>query len=150
VSLGVTHRRAWFRLENDNWLILDWLRGEGIHRIASLMHLYPAFEIVQGEDRVLAQSRGSSFEVIPVGSARPHKLVTRGDHPQYPGWYSPDFGIKFATAVLVLEWEVELPWVGGALISSHSNQPFQQISVNAGRGRVTLEIEGKACDCSLE
>ncbi len=149
-SIGIEHHRAWFRLANNNWVVLDWLQGQGIHHCTSLMHLYPTFEAIEGEDRILARSGGHSFEVIPMGSARPHASVTRGDHPRYPGWYSPDFGIKFAAAVLVIEWEAELPWVGGALITSSANQPVRQISVHAERGSVSLEFAGQTYDFSME
>ena len=34
--LGLQHERAWFRLEDNAWLILDWLDGQGVHRCTSL------------------------------------------------------------------------------------------------------------------
>ena len=36
--------------------------------------------------------------------------------------------MKFPTAVLALDWTgVELPWVGGALITSGADEPFRQV-----------------------
>ncbi len=151
LHLGIQHRRAWFRLRNHDWLILDWLEGQGVHRCTSLMHFYPTFEIITGEHRILARSRGRSIEVIPVGGARPQASVSRGDDAQFPGWYSPEFGIKFASAVLILDWaEVELPWVGGALITTEANQPIRQANVIPRQGSMSLEIGGRTFDCRMK
>ncbi len=151
LHVGVQHRRAWFRLENHDWLILDWLEGQGVHGCTSLMHFYPTFEIIAADDRIVARSRGRSVEVIPVGSARPRASVSRGDDAQFPGWYSPEFGIKFAAAVSILEWApVELPWVGGTLITSQSNPFIRQVAVNPPQGCVSLEIGGMTYDFRMK
>ncbi len=151
LHLGIHHRRAWFRLENHDWLILDWLEGQGVHRCTSLMHFYPTFEIIAEEDRIVARSRGRSIRVIPVGSARPRASVSRGDEAQFPGWYSPEFGIKFASAVLILDWaEMELPWVGGTLITTEANRPIRQVKAIPQQGCVSLDIGGKTFDCRME
>jgi hypothetical protein len=41
--LGLQHERAWFRMEDNAWLILDWLDGRGVHSVTSLIHFYPTF-----------------------------------------------------------------------------------------------------------
>jgi hypothetical protein len=147
--LGLQHERAWLRLKNNAWLILDWLEGQGVYRCTSLIHFYPTFEVVAGVDRALARSRARSFAIIPVGSAKPQALVSRGDHPQFPGWFSPEFGVKFPAAVLALDWSgVELPWVGGALITSHADEPLRQVKVIPTQGRVCLEFSGGTYDWS--
>ena len=98
------------------WLIVDWLDGQGVLHFTSLLHFYPTFEVVAGGDRALVRSRACRFAVIPVGSTEPRASVSRGDHPQFPGWFSPEFGVKFPVAVLALNWTgLELPWIGGAL-----------------------------------
>ena len=132
--LGLQHERAWFRLENNAWLILDWLDGQGVHRCTSLIHFYPTFEIVAGVDRALARSRACRFAVIPVAAAKPSASVSRGDHPQFPGWFSPEFGVKFPAAVLALDWTgVELPWLGGVLITGGADKPFRQVETDPRR-----------------
>ena len=149
--LGLQHERAWFRLENDAWLILDWLEGQGIHKCTSLLHFYPTLEIVAGHDRALARSRACSFAVIPVSSAQPRATVTYGDHPQFPGWFSPEFGVKFPAAVLALDWTaVELPWLGGALITRGADKPFRQVETIPTEGRVRLEFSGKTYDLQMK
>jgi len=149
--LGLQHERAWFRLENNAWLILDWLDGWEVHRCTSLIHFYPTFEVVAGVDRALARSRACSFAVIPVSSAKPLASVSRGDHPQFPGWFSPEFGVKFPAAVLALDWTgVELPWVGGALITSGVEEPFGQVEIIPAEGRVSLQFSGKTYDLQMK
>ena len=75
--LGLQHERAWFRLEDNAWLILDWLDGQGVHSLTSLLHFYPTLELVAGTDRTLARSRARRFAVIPVGSAKPLAEVSQ-------------------------------------------------------------------------
>jgi hypothetical protein len=149
--LGIQHERAWFRLEDNAWLILDWLEGRGVRRCTSLIHFYPTFEIVAGVDRALVRSRAFSFAVIPLGSAKPQASVSRGDHPQFPGWFSPEFGVKFPTAVLALDWTgVELPWLGGALIASRADEPFRQVEIIPGQGGARFEFSGKTYDLQMK
>jgi hypothetical protein len=149
--LRLQHQRAWFRMENNAWMILDWLDGRGIHSLTSLIHFYPTFEMVAGIDRTLARSRACSFAVIPVGSAKPLASFSRGDHPQFPGWFSPEFGVKFPTAVLALNWtSVELPWMGGALITSDADEPFRQLETLAAEGVVRLEYSGKTYELQMK
>jgi hypothetical protein len=148
---GLQHERAWFRLENNAWLILDWLNGQEVHRCTSILHFYPTLEIVTGVDRALVRSRAWSFAVIPVGSAKPRASVSRGDHSQFPGWYSPEFGVKFPAAVLALDWtEVELPWLGGVLITSGADEPFRQVETIPADGRVRLEFSGKTYNLQMK
>jgi hypothetical protein len=149
--LGVRHSRAWFRLAENDWLILDRLEGQGVHHCTSLTHFYPSFELMADDGRIVARSRGRSILVMPVGSAEPRASFTRGDHPQFAGWYSPELGVKFAAPVLILDWaEVELPWVGGTLISSRANQSVRQLNADAGQACVTLEIAGRTYECGMK
>jgi hypothetical protein len=148
--LGLQHERAWFRLENNAWLILDWMNGQGVRRCSSLLHLYPTFEIVRAGDRTLARSRACTFAVIPVGNAKPVASVSRGDHPHFPGWFSPELGVKFPNAVLALNWSgVALPWLGGALITRAADEPFRQLETEAAAGRVRLEFAGITYDLQM-
>ena len=142
--LGLQHERAWFRLDADAWLILDWLDGPGVHACSSLLHFYPTFELVAEIDRTLAQSRAQAFSVIPVGDAKPLATTTRGEHPEFPGWYSPDFGVRFPAGVLSVHWNgVELPWLGGVLITRGIEEPLRQVEVVAAERRMRLGFSGK-------
>jgi hypothetical protein len=147
---GFQYERAWFRMENNTWAILDWLDGQGVHSCASMIHFYPTFEIIAQGDRSLVRSRAVRFAVIPIGNAKPLASVSRGDHPQFPSWYSPEFGVKFPNAALALTWtRVELPWVGGVLITRDADKPFAPVEAVPGEGRVRLEFSGKAYDLRL-
>lgn len=148
--LGLHHQRAWFQLENNAWLILDRVNGQGVHNFTSLFHFYPTLELVAGGDRTLARSRARSFAVIPVGSTNPSAGFSRGDHPQYPGWFSPEFGVKLPIAALALHWcGMELPWMGGTLIASGAEEPFRLLEVLPADGRVRLEFSGKTYDLRM-
>ena len=149
--LGIKHERAWFRLKNNVWLILDRLEGKGIHRCTSLLHFYPTYEIIANGDRFLARSRACNFAVIPVGSAKPVASISRGDHPQFPGWYSPEFGVKFPAAVLALEWTgMELPWVGGVLIVAGAEEHVRQVKIIPTDGYLRLEFSGRPYDLRMK
>jgi hypothetical protein len=148
---GLQYQRAWFRMENNAWVILDWLDGQGVHSCTSLLHFYPTFEIIAQGDRSLVRSRAVRLGVIPIGSARPLASVSRGDHPPFPSWHSPEYGVKFPNAVLALDWSrVELPWVGGVLITSGADEPFAQVEAVPDEGRVRLELSGKAYDLQMK
>lgn len=149
--LGLQHERAWFRVGDNAWVILDTLNGQGVHRCTSLLHFYPTLEIVAGVDRSLVRSRARSFAVIPLGGAKPLAVVSRGDDAQFPGWFSPEFGVRFPSAVLALEWTgIELPWVGGALITSNADVRFRQVETIPSEGRVRLELSGENYDLAMK
>lgn len=118
-SQGVQHERLWLWLPSDSWLIVDRLDGLPVRRCTSLMHFYPTYELHPVNDRFVARSRACEFAVIPVGASKPSGRVLGGDDPQFPGWFSPEYGVKFPSAVLALEWErIQPPWVGGVVIAS--------------------------------
>jgi hypothetical protein len=149
--LGLQHQRAWFSMENNAWLILDWLEGEGVHPCTSLVHFYPTLELVVAGDRVLAQSRASTFAVIPVSSAKPQARISRGEHPEFPGWFSPEFGVRFPSAVLAMDWSrVELPWLGGVLITSRADEPLGPVEIIPAQARVRLGFAGRTYDWKLK
>jgi hypothetical protein len=148
--LGLHHERAWFRLENGAWAILDRLEGEGSHRSTSLVHFYPTLEIVRGEDRALVHSRALRFAVIPLGDSQPLASVSRGDHAEFPGYYSPEFGVKFPASVLAWRWErCTLPWLGGMLILSGCGEDFRRQELQPQNHLVRVEFSGKVYDLRM-
>ena len=149
--LGVRHERAWFRLEDDAWVILDWLRGRGMHSVTVLTHFYPTFDVVAGADRVVLRSRARRFALIPLGYVIPRPAVSRGEHPILPGWYSPEFGVKFPSAVLALSWDqVELPWLGASLITPAEHEPFRRLETHPVEGLVRFEFSGKTYELPMK
>jgi hypothetical protein len=149
--LGLGHQRAWFRLANGGWVILDRLEGEGSHRCTSLVHFYPTFEIAAGVGRFLVRSRALSFVVLPVGNSPFTASVSSGDRGDFPGWYSPEFGVKFPGSVLALGWEnIQLPWLGGILILGGSGENFRRHEVQSDNGTVRMEFSDKVYRLRME
>ena len=149
--LGVHHQRFWFRLDAEAWLIVDRLEGAGVHRCASLLHFYPTFEVLAEDDRFRVRSRARNYTVIPVGDPKPATSISRGDDAQFPGWYSPEYGVKFPAAVLALEWAgMDLPWVGGILIAGSTLERPTRVEVSAEAASVRLELAGTVYDLPVE
>ncbi len=82
--------------------------------------------------------------VIPLGYAPDRIVQARGEDTIYPGWHSPDFGIKYPAAVVALEWDaVRLPWVGGFLVVPGEPATFEAEEFNAEKGALSFELSGK-------
>jgi Heparinase II/III-like protein/Heparinase II/III N-terminus len=142
--LGVEHQRAFFRLEGGAWAVLDRLAGRGRHTLLNLVHFYPTFEVEARDDRALVRSRSLNATVIPLGSGSVRLMAARGQHPRFCGFYSPDFGVKFPSATLVLETPAApLPWLGGYLILSGRADDLRPGQVNAAEGTVSFRLSGK-------
>ncbi len=149
--LGLAHQRCWFLLDAGVWVVLDRLAGEGQHRAASLLHFFPTFEVEIGGDGAVVRSRSSSLRVIPLGQPPNRIRASKGDHADLPGFYSPDFGVKFAASVLALEWMgLSLPWVGGYLILAGEGGEQPISTLDAGRRTLTISILGRQYVLPLE
>jgi len=158
--LGVNHRRAWLSLGETAWAVVDRLEGASPHAFTSLIHFYPTFEIEVREDRAIARSRSLACSVIPIGgpptgpngSSNPKLHCSRGDDPDFPGWYAPEFGVKHPASVLRLDWpRAPLPRFGGYLIAPGASLEFTVDEVDdrsicfvlgGRRNRVVLEHVG--------
>lgn len=150
-SRGLKHERGWFCLDGRVWVVLDKLEGHGSHHCVSLVHFYPTFEIQLREPKALARSRACQVTLIPLGQHDAKMSVSRGDHAEYPGWYSPEFGIKYLSSVLAIEWtHVELPWTGGFLIVPGADAEFRPRDTTPGRSEIAFELAGKAYTLHLE
>ncbi len=142
--LGLEHERAWLCLDGRCWLIIDRLKGHGSHSATSLLHFFPIFEIQLRDDRAIARSRALEVTVIPLGDAKVHLTVAQGDHNEFPGWYAPEFGVKYPAKVLALEWtRRELPRVAGYLLIPGRDAAFHPGPIDARAGTVSFEISGK-------
>ncbi len=138
--LGLDHARAWYCLDERHWVVLDRLEGTGAHRCASLIHFYPTFTVDIGGGRATARSRSFSATIIPLGS--PDVVTTsKGDDSEFPGWYAPDYGIKYAAAVLKLEWApCKLPWLGGYVIVPGGEIQFRAGHFDPAAGIAEFEL----------
>jgi len=142
--LGPEHERAWFSLDAGAWVVLDRLQGRGAPRVVSLLHFYPTFEVAVGSQKAVARSRSFAATVIPVGCPPQRIVATKGDHAEFPGWYSPDFGVKYPASVLALEWApVKSPWVGGYLIVPGDGLDCRAEVFDAASRELSIEVFGK-------
>jgi hypothetical protein len=142
--LGLDHERVWYCLEDHCWLVLDWLRGAGSHRIDSLVHFYPTFTVELGDGRATVRSRSLAVTLIPLGSPDVGFATFTGDDPEFPGWYSPDFGIKYPAAVLQMEWTLhQPPWLAGYLVVPGTESDFHAGEINPAAGLVDFDLFGK-------
>jgi uncharacterized heparinase superfamily protein len=103
---ATSHQRIWALTEANAWVVLDRLlvRQAKIGRLTSLLHFFPTFELGEEGDRVLACSRALTVTVVPFGPVPCTTRFTKGDDEQIPGWYAPEFGTRFPSSVLALEW----------------------------------------------
>ena len=143
-SLGLDHARAWYCLDGKYWIVLDRLLGAGIHRCTSLVHFYPTFVIELRDDRVSVRSRSLEFTLVPLGDVPAAMKSFHGDHPEFPAWYSPEFGIKIPSSVLHLEWPFHSPsWLDGYLIVPGGKIDFHQGEVDSATGSLSFELFGR-------
>lgn len=144
---GVAHQRAWYCLDEANWVILDRLDGKRRHSAISLIHFYPTFEIELRDNLALVLSHSLNLTVFPLGpprQAHPKMVATRGDHSEFPGWFAPESGMKFPASVLRLEWkDFSLPFVGGYLIVSGTELSFEPVEMDTPAGSISFRLSGK-------
>ena len=149
--LRLVHERSWFLLDVGAWVVLDRLAGEGQHRAVSLLHFFPTFEVEIGRDGIAVRSRSSAVRVIPLGFPPDRVMTGKGEHPEIPGFYSPDFGVKFPASVLALEWtKVRLPWAGGYLIVPGESRDRPSSTLDAGARTLSISFLGHQYTLPLE
>jgi hypothetical protein len=115
---SVSHQRGFFLIAGRYWVVLDRLEGKGSHRLQNLVHFYPPFVLNAQRDRVHARSGAASVTVFPLTISNMELSVALSEDGNSAGWYSPVPGVKYPSAVLVIEWpEAKLPWVGGYIFA---------------------------------
>jgi hypothetical protein len=93
--LGVEHRRTIAVLGGSGWVVIDWFRGIGRHRIESFLHLHPEIEIVPVGGAVTLPAIGHSLIDLTAGH-----FEIRDD------WYSPRLGQRIPSRTLLRSEEV--------------------------------------------
>lgn len=142
--LGVRRHRAFYLLAQGSWAVLDRLAGAGRRRVSSLIHFFPTFEIEAREDRAVIRSRVMTLTVVPLGSPPPLMRTWRGLESHLHGFYSPDFGVKFAAGALALEAHpATLPWIGGYLLLPGAQTDLSAARADPEKGSVEFELAGK-------
>lgn len=94
------HRR---RIERRGcaWRVEDRVEGADGAKVRSYLHLHPRFEARVDGERVTAVSDEGSVAVDAWGADR--LRIARGEQSPPQGWYSPRFGERTPSPVLVME-----------------------------------------------
>jgi heparinase II/III-like protein len=138
------HERGWFVIEQNIWVVLDRLSGEQAGRVTHLLHFFPTFALRAQGGRILARSRALVVTVLPLGPSPGATLITRGDDARFPGWYAPEFGTRFLSSVLALEWQAAPShWLGGVALVVGEPEEFRSGETDAAAGTAEFWLSGK-------
>lgn len=102
---GLTHSRAVIHGPNKTWLIVDLLRGSGVHLLESFIHLHPSVGVVQDECGAFAGSLRLQFggRTYSLAALDVDKCAIED------AWYAPEFGQRLAQKVVRLSFQGHLP-----------------------------------------
>jgi len=138
------HERLWFIVDGHIWVVLDRLSGGPAGRVATLLHFFPTFTLQGETGRILARSRALVVTVLPLGPAPAATLITRGDDARFPGWYAPEFGMRFPSSVLALEWTAgPSPWLAGVAIVAGEPEGFRAGDPDDDAERTEFWLSGR-------
>ncbi len=115
------------------WIIIDWIVGQGIHRLTSRLNLHPSWSLSASglHEAKLSFDSGDSadLEIRSLDLAQVRAET---------GSYCPNFGVRHETTVLVTEREVvDVGWVGWHLGPFHSQQAAQ---VSLDRNELSVRL----------
>lgn len=101
----VNHRRAVLMLDDERWLVVDWLAAARTHayRLHWLLVDFP-FEFIKQTDTLILTVKNSKLKVQTGTSEKQGKVsVVRGDPNSTRGWQSRYYGAKSPAISLALE-----------------------------------------------
>ncbi len=153
---GLRRERIIFGLADGGWIVLDRVSSPQPHRLQSLIHFFPTFEIFIHNGYAVAKSLSTAVSMIPFGTTETRMSAGRGADKNLPGWYSPDYGIRYEASVLALEWNQsgEPPsgqsggsdsinvWSGGYLILPGLDAEFSPPKITLRGDELFLEGPG--------
>ena len=97
---GIKHTRKLSMHTKDRVLhVMDVVDGSGHHQVASRVHLHPEVTVSREPDGFRLTRKG-----VPV-----YLSIGEGTMRTEKGWYSPQFGVRIASTVLVIEATKRLP-----------------------------------------
>jgi hypothetical protein len=118
---GVLHSRTVLYAPGNCWIIVDCLRGRGLHRAESFVHFHPNVQLEVCEPRRNRDEHPIARGLGPCAeSMHGRALVSFGRHcyvlmtlglgelDVIASWYSPEFGLRLPSRALSLTWERQL------------------------------------------
>ncbi len=134
VVRGLCHRRLVVSIPAVLWLIADLVWGAtGEHNIESFVHLHPDFGASPTADphgplAIATPGEAPVLSVLPFGFDPP-VVVSRGTQP-LQGWYSPQFGLRLPSSVIIFRRRAKLPHLCGYVLLPG---PVSSVSIEAKR-----------------
>lgn len=109
--IGVTHSRQIIHGPDNLWVIVDHLRGTGIHRIESFIHFHPEIAVEPCRPNGDLLPSGWCKRFLLSTPRRRYVLVSSplGLFTAKEAWYSPEFGVRQNLRVGCWTWEGRLP-----------------------------------------
>jgi len=118
----VVHSRTVCYVPGNCWVIVDCLRGRGVHRVESFVHFHPRVQLEGCEPRSHRAERRAA-RALPTGAETMRRraivsfgrcrylFVTLGpiELAEVESSYSPEFGLRLPSRALCVTWEGRLP-----------------------------------------
>jgi len=136
----VTHERSIFFLKPDYWIMSDLVRGEGEHKIESLLHFLPAAKVETDEATgvLSAELFGSGLLVIPADPRQAELRIVRGQKDPIQGWVPGRWGKHLPAPAAVYTAQKRLPVVLDSVLYPYRAGKRPNVSVT------DLSAEGAA------
>ena len=139
--LGVVHARSILLHPPDTWIVADFLRGRGSHRVESFLHFHPQVSVEAMPD-VKEITSGLPVRCWTVSFAgRRYVLAAYGNgHFELrKSRYSEQFGSRQLSTALRWEWRGRIP-MGMIQVLAPVDAPLPRIAADWSRG--SIEISG--------
>jgi asparagine synthase (glutamine-hydrolysing) len=130
---GVIHRRTVIQAFDELWVVVDWLRGRGVHRARLHWLCGVAVESAAADAVRLHTSNGPMTLSVYGAPGRPIPLdVVVGREAPPRGWLARYYGERAPVPSIAVECEAELPL---ALVSVVGRSPEVSVEQDAWRVR---------------
>ena len=105
-KLGIIHKRQILFIRKEYWIMVDTVKGKGLHNLEFLFHLMPDLKPILNQEDLSYLIRGEKSDLFIVPFLERGKCKAKIEE----GWYAPDYGVKVSTPLLKYEAKnIELP-----------------------------------------
>ncbi len=147
---GVVHARAIALLPPGAWVVVDLLKGRGMHRSESFIHLHPLVRVrTAGPQRFAlcnpGEDPGAAQQTLHCWNVdfdhHTYSLLTygAGEFSLLESWYSEEFGKRQGARALRWTWEGSVPV---AMVYAFVPQGVRAPRVAVDAQRESVEIDG--------